>query len=244
MEKKIFVTFGNEKYYNSLNRINNEALSFNIFDEIIIFNDIKLKNEFPQFWKIHQNFIINNPRGYGYWIWKSYLSLKVLEKMNENDILVYADSGCSLNKNGIDRLNEYFQIVRNSHYGILSFELPFLEKNFTKMDLFEYLNLNNHEMLNSNQLVGGIYILKKCDKTIFLFNELYNVMSNNYNLIDDSNSILNNDIFFIEHRHDQSVFSLLRKKYGTEILYDETYFPEDYPLEYINKYPIHAKRLI
>lgn len=244
MEKKIFLTFGNDRYYNSLNRIKDQSLSFNIFDEIFIFNDIKLKDEYPEFWEKHKNFIINNQRGYGYWIWKSYLTLKILEKMNENDILVYADAGCFLNNNGIDRLNEYFEIVKNSNYSILSFELPFIEKNYTKMDLFEYLGLNNNEMLNSNQLVGGIYILKKCDKTIFLFNELYNIISNNYNLIDDSNSILNNDISFVEHRHDQSVFSLLRKKYGTEILYDETYFPEDCSKEYIDKYPIYAKRLI
>lgn len=86
-------------------------------------------------------------------------------------------------------------------------------------------------------------ILKKYNKTVFLFNELYNIISNNYNLIDDSPSILNNDISFIENRHDQSVFSLLRKKYGTEILNNETYFPESYSKDYINQFPIIAARL-
>jgi hypothetical protein len=244
MGKKIFLTFGNNKYYNSLYRINNEALSFNIFDEVLIFTDIKLRNDFPQFWETHENFINNNPRGYGYWIWKSFLTLKILEKMNENDILVYVDAGCSLNTNGIQRLNDYFQIVRDSNNGILSFELPFSEKCYTKMDAFEYLGMNNNEILDSKQLVGGIYILRKCDKTTFLFNEVYNNISNNYNLINDCPSTLENNISFVEHRHDQSIFSLLRKKYGTEILYDETYFSDDCPIEHINKFPIRASRLM
>ena len=46
MRNKIyFITFGNEKFYNSLNRIYNEALSFNIFDNIILNTDKDLKND-------------------------------------------------------------------------------------------------------------------------------------------------------------------------------------------------------
>lgn len=239
--KKIFTTFGNENYYNSLDRIKNEALSFDIFDKIIIYNDINLKNDFPDFWEKHNNFIINNIKGYGYWLWKSYLILKTLEKMNDNDILVYADSGCKLNKYGISRLNEYFKIVENSKYGILSFELSSLEKTYTKMDLFHELQMNTNEYLNSKQLIGGIFILKKCDYILKLVNEWYNICCN-YHLIDDSESNIKNDETFIEHRHDQSVFSLIRKKYGTEIIYDETWYP-NFSFDIIKNYPILATRL-
>ena len=235
-----FMSFGNSIYYNSLNRIKDEALSFGIFNNIYIYNDKDLET-YEDFWHKHKDFILNNSRGYGYWIWKSYLTLKTLELMNDNDILIYADTGCTLNKYGINRLYEYIEIVKNSKYGILSFQLPFLEKIYTKMDIFEYMSLNNDEYLNSKQLVGGIFILRKCKNTINLINETYNIISNNYNLIDDSKSKLNNYIDFIENRHDQSVFSLIRKKYGTEILNDETYF-SDMSHENINKYPILATR--
>jgi hypothetical protein len=110
------------------------------------------------------------------------------------------------------------------------------------MDLFEYLELNNNNILNSNQLMATSFILRKCNNTINLVNEWYKVMTSNYNLIDDSPSLLNNDISFIEHRHDQSVFSLLRKKYGTEIISDETWYP-DFNNENVKKYPILAKRI-
>lgn len=243
MEKINFLTFGNEKYYKALERLKNEAYSFNIFDKILIYNNLSI---FSDFWNKHSNFIENNKRGYGYWLWKPYLVLKTLETMNNNDILVYADAGCSLNINGINRLNEYFDIVRNSNYGILSFELEHVEKKWCKMDLFEYIDvMNNDNILNSNQLVGGIFILKKCEHTIKLVEMWNDIMSNNYNLIDDSKSKLKNDDSFIEHRHDQSVFSILRKKYGSYIIKDETWLPilEEVDNSKLN-YPILARRLI
>jgi glutaredoxin-related protein len=61
---------------------------------------------------------------------------------------------------------------------------------------------------------AGILLIYKCEKTIKLINEWNNICSNNYNFIDDSNSIHKNFKEFIEHRHDQSVFNLLIKKYN------------------------------
>jgi hypothetical protein len=240
INKKIFLTFGNERYYNSLDRIKNEALSFNIFDKILIYNNLNLKNDFPDFWGKHENFIINNTRGYGYWIWKSFLVLKTLEKMNDNDILVYADAGCTLNNNGINRLNDYFEIIKNSDYGILSFNIGHLEKKYTKMDIFNELEMNTDEYLNSGQLMATIFILKKCNHTLKLINEWYN-FSCIYHLIDDSESNVKNSEIFIENRHDQSIFSLILKKYGSVIIPDETYYP-DYNDNIIKKIPILATR--
>jgi hypothetical protein len=240
MQNIIFATFGNYKYYNALERIKKEAESFNIFNKILIYNDIDLFN-YPKFWKKHSEFIINNPRGYGYWIWKSFLIGETLKIMNENDILIYCDAGCSLNNNGIKRLYEYIDILNDSEHSILSFELDLYEKQYTKMDLFEYMDMNNETDVNNKQLIATVFILKKNKNSTKLVNEWYNIMSHNYNLIDDSPSNLINDDSFVENRHDQSVFSLLRKKYGTCILKDETFF-DDFNSEKAKQYPFLAKR--
>jgi hypothetical protein len=218
-----FLSFGNNIYSDSLNRIKNEALVFNIFDNIYTYNDIDLQ-QFTDFWDKHKIFLCNNNRGYGYWIWKSYLTLKTLEGMNDDDILVYADAGCILNNNGINRLKEYIEIVKNNDSGNISFQMDNnLEKTWTKMDIFNYFNIKNTDnYFSSPQLIGGIFIMRKCNIVMKIVNEWYEIMSNNYNLIDDSQSISNNDISFKENRHDQSIFSILRKKYGSVILSDET----------------------
>ena len=243
MKNKIyFITFGNEKYYELLNKIQSEAISFNIFDKIIIYKDTDLVN-FTDFWEKNNKFILNNDRGFGYWIWKSYITFKTLELMNENDILVYADAGCTLNKNGMERLNEYIEIVKNNECGNISFQMDNnLEKTWTKMDIFNYFNINNtHNYYFTSQLVAGIFVMRKCPITINIATEWYNIMSNNYNLIDDSPSKLTNDSSFIENRHDQSIFSILRKKHGTIILNDETN-TFIWNVEQYLKFPIWRKR--
>ena len=101
--KIYLLSFGNEKFYGALERIKIQGLQFKIFDEIIIVKDIDLKtnNEHTEFWNTHKDFIQNNNRGYGYWIWKSYINKYLINKINDNDIILYVDAGCNLNVNGI-----------------------------------------------------------------------------------------------------------------------------------------------
>ena len=239
--KKYFITFGgpSKKYHYAVNRIKKEAENLDIYDRIIGYTEKDLK-ENKKFWDKHGIFLESNPRGYGFWLWKSFLIKKTLKEMENNDILVYVDAGCTLNKNGNKRLLEYFDIVINSNLAILSFELEYDEKSYTKMDILQ--ELNAFELMDTKQLVGGIFIIRKCERTVNLVKEWYKLCSN-YHLISDEPSKIPNEPEFIENRHDQSIFSLLRKKRGTEILSDETYFYPDWEF-YGKNYPIWAYRNI
>jgi hypothetical protein len=237
--KKYFITFGgpSKKYHEAVNRICREAEDLCIYDKIIGYTEKELKEK-NKFWKKHEKFIESNPRGYGYWLWKSFIIKETLKDMDENDILVYADAGCTLNKNGNKRLLEYFDIVKNSSFGILSFELGTIEKSYTKMDIFNEMNVL--ELKDTKQLVGGIFIIRKCERIVNLVKEWYKLCCN-YHLINDEPSNIPNYPEFVDNRHDQSIFSLLRKKRGTEILSDETYFYPDW--ENLGKnYPFWAIR--
>lgn len=238
--KKIFITFGTSyNYKNSLERIKYEALLLNFYDEIFIYTE----NDFDENYLEKNKDFMQNNKGYGYWKWKSYFVKKTMEKMNDNDILVYADCGCHLVSNpiAIDRLDKYIKICTNVAQGNLAFQMCFPEKSYTKMDLFEALNENNISMKDSGQLVGGIFVLRKCEHTINLINEYYD-LCNIHNLINDSPSILANDSSFITHRHDQSLFSILRKKRGCIIIPDETWFQDFMSPDAMSK-PILATRI-
>lgn len=239
MRRIHFITFGNENYYEPLKRINEQAKKIDIFTDIHIIDDKKIKED-KIFWDKHGEFINENKRGYGYWIWKSYIVNKLLLEIEDNDIIIYCDAGCEININGKERLKEYIEIVNNSKYGILSFEMVgLLEKKYTKMKTF--IDLDCLSQLETNQLMATSFILKKCLHTVFLLNEYYNNCCN-YSLINDNYYNIKNDIDFIDHRHDQSIFSLLRKKYGTEILVDETYFGPKWEKNKCFKYPILCTR--
>lgn len=231
------ISFGNSKFSGALERITRQAKNLNIFDNFFMYtdNDLKKNNEF---WNKHKNFIENNTRGYGYWVWKSFLIYEKLKYLNDSDILVYLDSGCEINPDGINRLKEYIQMVNQSNTGLVSFHLYQLEKTWTKMDLIKYFNAE--KSLNTEQILSGIFIIRKCDNTMNIFREWYE-LSNNYHFLNDSPSIEKNDPSFIEHRHDQSILSLLCKKYGSVNLADETYWEPNWH-DGGKKYPFWACR--
>ena len=217
--KKYFITFANEKFAGALNRIVRQVSLLNVFDVIYAYTDKDLES-FTEFWDRHSEFVKNNPKGHGYWIWKSYLTLKTLNEMNEGDILVYADAGCEINYEGIETLESFLNLVKTNNKGFLSFQLNDLmyhhEERWTKMDLFHHFGVEFFRP--SLQLHSTYFVLEKCKNTMNIVNMWYNTVCN-YHFIDDSPSIVQNDMYFYEHRHDQSVFSIVRKMHETHYIY-------------------------
>jgi len=205
---------GNQNYHDAVKRIENEMYIVNVFDKIYIYTDYDLKND-NSFWNKHAKFIENNSRGYGYWIWKPYLIMKTLEKINNNDILLYLDAGCEL-PNNENNHNKILELINKcDENNILYTKTGTNEKMYNKMDLLNYMNMNNDPIKNSIQNQATIIFLKKNSKTESFIKEWYYIACN-YHLLDDTPSLSENDSSFVEHRHDQSIFSLLTKtdKYG------------------------------
>ena len=239
--EKVFITFGGptQNYHDAVNRLCNQAKSFGMFDKIIGYTEQDLKKH-PEFYEKHNEFIKNNLRGYGFWIWKPYLILKTLEQMNDGDVLLYCDCGCELNINGKDRMTGIFKKMNTGI--IFGSPAPSNDLNYTKMDLIELFGLKDAlKILEKPQMAAYVFLIKKCAVTVNFFKEAYDICSNNYNLIDDSESISTNYADFIENRHDQSVVSLLAKKRKL-VNYDigRTYFGPSWTAgEY---FPIWASR--
>jgi len=211
MTKKYLLTFGGggQNYIDAVNRLSLQASQTKLFDQILTYIDDDLKKD-DDFWSKHNNFILHNKHGYGYWIWKPYLIKKTMEYMNDGDILLYLDAGCEIDIKKKDILNNFLNYVKDE-YIIASFAC--IEKDWNKMDLLLKLDMNHDKYLNAAQRAAGLILFLVCDKTRKLVNEWYE-LSCDYHLIDDSPSISQNLPCFKEHRHDQSIFSLLTKKYN------------------------------
>jgi hypothetical protein len=115
-----------------------------------------------------------------------------------------------------------------------------LEELFTKMDIFDYYDANNPSITKTGQIVGGIFVLRKCQHTTELIDKWYDGCCQ-YHLIDDSVGRLPNIPSYIVARNDQSIFSVVRKKYGTIYLPNETWFGPRWNEDGKN-YPIWAIR--
>lgn len=232
-----FITFASSSFREALNRIRSEAESLNVFATINCLTEEDLSEEYRQKYGL-----VDRSRGYGYWIWKSYITKLHLDRIAENDILLYADAGCSFNLQGKERFIEYLNILRHSKKSNLAFQLAeYPEKAYTKGDLFKYFEVEkNDQIKNSGQLIATVFFIKKNTNSIKLINDWYTICHEHPNLINDTLSAFPNDDSFVDHRHDQSVFSILRKLHGCEILNSEFDFWEDW--DHYKQYPIHARR--
>lgn len=247
MNKNIyFLSFGGgtQNYYDALDRICNQAEQLNIFKEIFKITDNDLKND-NEFWNKHKKFIENNNKGFGYWLWKSYIIKKTLEKINNDDILIYLDCGCEIN---IKQKNKFLKLIEKlNDKNILSSNASSNDIRYTKKDILDYFNfdiIKDKELLEKKQMQPGTLFLKKNNIIINFINEWYEICSNNYHLIDDSKSISKNLPEFKSNKHDQSIFNcLLKKKYIKLFNYDLN--PVNFSLKILNKakkYPILAIR--
>jgi len=229
--KKHLVTYGDSKYTGMKEFFKKLALASSFFDHIHVFSDLDLD---PVFYKnIYEP--IKSCRGGGYWIWKPYFIKKIMDLIDEDDVLIYCDAGSTINGKGVKRFDEYMEMASSSATGTVDFNLYlYWEYEYTKQEVFNYFNASE-EIINSNQLFAGILILRKCAHTVRLVDKWYEVAVKHPFLFTDE-KIIPQHPGFIDHRHDQSIFSIIRKTYGTNLIEDETYFDDfaiggrDYPL--------------
>jgi len=229
MMSKHFVTFANRNFEGALVRITKQAEDLSYFKSIYGYREVDIQKD--SWWDKNGQFIRENPKGYGYWIWKPYIIRDYMDRIPDGDIILYADAGCEINKYGIVKLDEFFDFADRN--GICAFQTGHIERDFNLVSLFEYLNVDD-TMKESGQLVGGIIYIKKTDDNIKLLDEWIRLCEHNdYQFLKTPNKT--------NHRHDQSIFSLLMKINGRAFIQgDLTYFGKGNPAG--REYPVHASR--
>lgn len=208
-----FITFADGKKYKTA-RIAKEAKDSGFFKEVKEIGPKDLGNDFL---KQHGDFISKNPRGYGYWIWKSYIILQNLKELQDGDFLIWSDSGSSILPNGRNMMEELYNFLEKNCIIIFSINEP--EINWCKKDTIITVldtvgkNLQDFERSveeDNGQRMSGLLFFRKCPLSQ-KFVEIWYNLACNYHLIDDSPSVIPNYPSFHENRHDQTLISLLSR---------------------------------
>ena len=116
-QKIYFVSYGSGKFSHTMSRLREEAEFFGGFDEIMIYTEDDMNDEY---WKIRE--ISKNDYNVARGLPRIILINKILKEINENDILLYLDAGFEIYKNGIERLQSYIELI-NSRSDILTMQL-------------------------------------------------------------------------------------------------------------------------
>ena len=165
--------------------------------------------------------ILKQKRGNGYWLWKPYFIERTLEGLREGDYLVYLDSGAFY----IRDVRYLIRQMEKDSQDIMAFELPFKEKRYTKRDVFVAMGCDEAKYTDTNQRMATMIVFKKSGQSMQFVKEwLYYCQYED--IITDAPNHLGGDNYreFADHRHDQSIFSVLSKKYDMKAYRDPSQF--------------------
>jgi hypothetical protein len=165
--------------------------------------------------------ILSQSRGLGYWLWKPYIILKAIESLEEEDILIYSDCGIEITGD----LKPLISICKDKENILLFSNRNYINAQYTKRDCFLLMNCDHEKYWYSMQCDAAFMLFKKCNYTLCFLNEWMEYCKDS-RIITDFENTLNKENFpgFIEHRHDQSVISLLAEKYNINLYRMPTHY--------------------
>ena len=203
------ITFTDEKFRKTRERYAAELESKNIFEQVIQYSPLDFD---PEFLARHEKFIHDNPKGYGFFIWKPYFILKMLKGIEEGDILVYGDGGNEIKGSKEECLNLFNKVnLRSKRIPLIATKVGWNIR-WTKSDLYVRMGFKIFYpfkiMVEANRI-----IIKKNETTVNFVKEWLHYCTVDYRNIDESKSRIPQLPFFVQHRYDQSVFSILFHKY-------------------------------
>ncbi|TKB98626.1 FkbM family methyltransferase [Pedobacter cryophilus] len=210
-------------FIDSRNRLNISAKEFGISTIFSYdYNDLIPTD----FYKKNSD-IFSNSKGLGYWIWKPFIILEALKKLNDGDVVIYSDCGIEI----INNINPLIDICLNKTDILLFQNSDFNNKLWTKRDCFILMDCDNKKYWDGMHCDAAFCLFKKSDLSI-KFIEEWLLHSCNINVISSLPNICGENNFkeFIEHRWDQSILSLLAIKYNIELHRMPSQFGNHYKL--------------
>jgi len=215
--KKFLCSYANKRYLKSLRSLEKTAIEIGKVDKVCAYTREWL--ETTDFYK-KNIYILNMPRGNGYWIYKPYIILKTLESMEEGDIVMYTDAGIT----PLQNLQSLYDLA-DIHEKIIFQNAGHNNKTWTKRDCFVIMNCDEKKYWDGMQVTATFSLWKKTIKNIDFLNEWQRYLRDVRIVTDEPNMCgLPNFIEFKDHRHDQSVLSLMAIKYNIELFRDPGQF--------------------
>lgn len=165
--------------------------------------------------------ILEQPRGAGYWLWKPYfIDLLLRQHLKDGDILFYSDSGAHF-VHSVDPLIEICR--RRRDLPVLLFTLEDDHRNgvWTKRDCFHFMGLDRPDIVEAPQIMGSFFLCERGPESMDFVAQWLRLALDARLITDAPNECgLPNYPEFRDHRHDQSILSLLGRRHGVTTIPD------------------------
>ncbi len=174
------------------------------------------------FYERHRD-ILDRPRGAGYWLWKPYVILAELEKLRDGDVLIYTDCGKPENPLVISRPLAVLAQWSRDHCGGMTpgVYVPHFGRNavWTKGECFSVMNCNSRLYHDHPQMAATFSVWEKHEASLDFVRTWLSWCTVPAALVDDQiDPAIPNAPDFCDHRHDQSILTLLAIKRGLKCI--------------------------
>jgi hypothetical protein len=221
-------------YHGAVRRLVRQARGCGWFSDVFSVTDNEDRPAVREYLAATADLRSANCPGFGYWSWKPFFVLRALERIEEGAHLYYLDAGCELSPLGTARMQVLDGILAD--HGGLFFELPFLERDWTKPSLLaRYRDVRG----DTRQIQATWFGIRNSSTTRELLREWWNACSQ-----DDFRAL--RDEPGARHRHDQSVLSCLvkqRREAVSVTQWEDVFVPWLYVRDsWVLLEPVHALR--
>jgi hypothetical protein len=222
----VLINYANERWKQKQRLNTQSGYAIGQFDQVISYSPTDIDREFVA----KNELILSCDRGNGYWLWKPYFIVQTLRRIGQGDILFYCDSGAQF----VHAIQPLSECARRCDQAVMTFELPFSEKQYTKRDALALMDCDSKPYTNTPQRLASFSLWQKTTFSLRFASEWLKLAKNPI-LLMDADNLFGKDNYpdFIEHRHDQSIFSLLAKKYGLKPFRD----PSQWGNNHLENYP-------
>lgn len=213
MSKLILLTYATETHKAIRHNLVTSAVQSGQFDDFLNYTPSDIDEHF--YFK-NEHILTTKFKGKttGCFLWKPYLILKALQRVNEGDVILYMDccdgfiSTSNLKGAIIEQMVGRDMLLTRGGY---------VNKDWTRRDCFAYMGCDGPKYHNEIQLEAGIGVYKKNENTLRFVKEwLY--FCQDIRIVGDGENTcgLPNFDGFKEARHDQSVLTNLSIRYGIQ----------------------------
>lgn len=203
-------SFSTPDYKPYLNKLIKSARKFGIKKTLIYgINDLTK----AEFYRKHYT-TFQQKTGFGYWLWKPFFVNKALSEIKYGDVLFYVDAASLF----IADPGPLVNIALTNESGIVAFDAwPMQNRQWTKRDTFINMNCDDQRFWDAKHVIATLFLIRKTDFTVDFFSEWLKECENVQSLSDNPN-VHEKENFsdFVSHRMDQSILSILIKKYAVE----------------------------
>ena len=233
---RVLVSYATGAWYTSLLRLRSSALRHG-FTDLQTWRRSDLVS--TPFYHRHQA-TLNQPRGGGFWLWKPYYILRALEQARSGDAVVYADAGVEFTADVepiIDLCRQEGGVLLFAgHYDGLGAPGPNVNSRWTKRDCFIRMDADEPRVHGACQADASVLVFIRNERSLAFAREFLRSCEDPAILTDAPNIGGQPDLEgFIDHRHDQSVLSVLAVQHGITL--------HRHPSQYGNHLKEPAQRL-